>query len=131
MSAPTWTVIVHCGAGWHNPEKREIYQESMIQACYEAGKLLTRNARGDFSVSLSATAEVLKILEDDTTTNAGTGSALNIKGNVEMDCGIMDGNCGGFGAVGAISNVLNPSSVALHILSNSVSLLPLGRIPPM
>lgn len=132
-TSSSWIIVVHCGAGWHNRNKRKAYKQSLEKACLEAA-LILQNSNSDsdtWSECLDATKAALQILEDDPLSNAGLGSALNINGNVEMDCSMMDGKTGGFGSVGGITSVENPSSVVHHILKNSISLLPLGRIPPM
>lgn len=126
-----WVVVVHCGAGWHNPNKRKIYKEYLINSCKEAAKILQTKTESEFPCCIDATQAAMQILENDPISNAGYGSTLNTKGEVEMDSSIMDSKTGGFGSVGGISTVINPSAVALHILKNSISLLPLGRIPPV
>ena len=123
-----WTVIVHAGAGHHSPSQFPSYKSLVVAACLQASSLLETQLPG---TSLNALTSTLKILEDSPLTNAGLGSCLNLNGEVELDCSIMIGNTGAFGAVGAVKNVLNPSSI-VHtlIIENSKGLLSLGRIPP-
>lgn len=121
-----WVVIVHAGAGRHSLSLLDKYKIAMDNACKSAGEILSSSGS-----SLDAVVSALSVLEDDPITNAGTGSALNRDGHVEMDCSVMEGSTGRFGAVGAISNVYNPSAVAHHLLVSSSTPLSLGRIPPM
>ncbi|KAG0016578.1 hypothetical protein BGZ80_009121 [Entomortierella chlamydospora] len=75
---------------------------------------------------------MIRILEDDPVTNAGTGSNLNLDGQVECDASIMNGTTLGFGSVGALSDFKNPISVATKILEEAdQGPLSLGRIPPI
>ncbi|KAF9374144.1 taspase, threonine aspartase, 1 [Mortierella sp. AD011] len=75
---------------------------------------------------------MIRILEDDPVTNAGTGSNLNLDGQVECDASIMNGTTLGFGSVGAVSDFKNPISVATKILEEAdQGPLSLGRIPPI
>ncbi|KAG0249073.1 taspase, threonine aspartase, 1 [Mortierella polycephala] len=75
---------------------------------------------------------MIRVLEDDPVTNAGTGSNLNLDGQVECDASIMNGTTLGFGSVGAVSDFKNPISVASKILQESdQGALSLGRIPPL
>jgi taspase (threonine aspartase 1) len=57
------------------------------------------------------------------------GSNLNLNGKIECDASIMD--AGGFGSVGALSNVKNPIMVSLSLLNaQSKGTLSMGRIVP-
>ncbi|KAG8863259.1 hypothetical protein FRB96_008750 [Tulasnella sp. 330] len=69
-------------------------------------------------------------MEDDEGLNAGLGSNLTFKGTVECDSAIMNGS-GDFGAVGALSGVRNPISVARRILKRSTEPSAIGRVYPM
>ncbi|KAG0245119.1 taspase, threonine aspartase, 1 [Mortierella sp. GBA43] len=89
------------------------------------------------STTLDCTAtlvveHMIRILEDDPVTNAGTGSNLNLNAQVECDASIMNGTTLGFGSVGAVSEFKNPISVAAKLLHESdQGPLSLGRIPPI
>ncbi|XP_044310220.1 threonine aspartase 1 isoform X9 [Varanus komodoensis] len=64
-------------------------------------------------------------------TNAGMGSNLNLLGDIECDASIMDGKSLNFGAVGALSGIRNPVSVANRLLcEGQKGKLSAGRIPP-
>ncbi|NXQ45136.1 TASP1 aspartase, partial [Catharus fuscescens] len=64
-------------------------------------------------------------------TNAGLGSNLNLLGEIECDASIMDGKSLNFGAVGALSGIKNPVSVANRLLcEGQKGKLSAGRIPP-
>ncbi|ROL49675.1 Threonine aspartase 1, partial [Anabarilius grahami] len=69
--------------------------------------------------------------QDSPFTNAGTGSNLNISGEIECDASIMDGKSLNYGAVGALSGIKNPVLVARRLLSETQKgKLSAGRIPP-
>lgn len=79
--------------------------------------------------AVDAVEAAIKSLEDNQITNAGYGSNLCASGTVECDASIVD-QVGRSGAVGAVSNVQNPVSVARSVLEASVRPLALGRVPP-
>ena len=131
-----WAVMVHCGAGWHAPHNRSLYRQAMVQACESASAYFNSESGAETQEEpaksvIQGTAQVLQILEDDPITNAGRGSLLNEQGIIQMDCSLMNGPTGEYGAVGAISLVRYPSQVALHVLQHSQEEQPLQRIPPM
>uniref|UniRef100_A0A8I3XCT0 Threonine aspartase 1 n=2 Tax=Callithrix jacchus TaxID=9483 RepID=A0A8I3XCT0_CALJA len=73
----------------------------------------------------------LEFLKDSPFTNAGMGSNLNLLGEIECDASIMDGKSLNFGAVGALSGIKNPVSVANRLLcEGQKGKLSAGRIPP-
>ncbi|CAM0138424.1 unnamed protein product [Umbelopsis sp. WA50703] len=81
--------------------------------------------------SLEAVAAAIAVLEDDPSTNAGSGSNLTLQGTVECDASIMTDQ-GKFAAVGAVTGVKNPIYVAQKLLEVAEEgLLPLGRVPPI
>ncbi|KAG2182527.1 hypothetical protein INT43_007458, partial [Umbelopsis isabellina] len=70
-------------------------------------------------------------IQDDPSTNSGTGSNLTLQGTVECDASIMTDQ-GRFGAVGAVSGIKNPIYVAKKLLDVAQEgLLPLGRVSPI
>lgn len=69
--------------------------------------------------ALKAVEEAVKILEDDPHFNAGRGSALNCKGEVQMDASIMNGKNLKAGAVSLIKNVRNPISLAHAVMDKT------------
>ncbi|XP_051000692.1 threonine aspartase 1 isoform X6 [Acomys russatus] len=78
-----------------------------------------------------AVTAALVELEDSPFTNAGMGSNLNLLGEIECDASIMDGQSLNFGAVGALSGIKNPVSVANRLLrEGQKGKLSAGRIPP-
>ena len=80
----------------------------------------------------SLDSSLLPHLQDSPLTNAGVGSCLNLAGHVECDAGVMDGQSGTFGAVGAVTGIRNPSMAALRVMEEGrQGPLSLGRIPPM
>ncbi|KAJ2963375.1 hypothetical protein NQZ79_g1597 [Umbelopsis isabellina] len=81
--------------------------------------------------SLEAVAAAIAVLEDDPSTNSGTGSNLTLQGTVECDASIMTDQ-GRFGAVGAVAGIKNPIYVAKKLLEVAQEgLLPLGRVSPI
>ncbi|MBZ9728064.1 isoaspartyl peptidase/L-asparaginase [Salegentibacter sp. JZCK2] len=69
--------------------------------------------------ALDAVENAVRSLEDNPLFNSGRGSALNNKGEVEMDASIMDGKKNNAGAVSMVRNVKNPVTLARFIMENT------------
>jgi beta-aspartyl-peptidase (threonine type) len=65
----------------------------------------------------------IRVLESLPVFNAGTGSALNAAGGIEMCAGLMDGRDRSVGAVTVIRDVCHPISVARRLLPEKEILL--------
>ncbi|XP_028676399.1 threonine aspartase 1 [Erpetoichthys calabaricus] len=119
-------VLVHAGAGYHSESKAKEYKHACKRACQKAVEKLKSGA-----LAVDAVTAALIVLEDSTFTNAGTGSNLNLSGDIECDASIMDGKSLHFGAIGALSGIKNPVLVANRLLSEAQKgKLSAGRIPP-
>ncbi|HIE06054.1 MAG TPA: asparaginase, partial [bacterium (Candidatus Stahlbacteria)] len=68
--------------------------------------------------ALDVVEKTVVILEDNPIFNAGTGSSLNLNGEVEMDASIMDDRMR-FGAVAGIKAVKNPVVVARKVMEET------------
>uniref|UniRef100_A0AAY4E858 Threonine aspartase 1 n=1 Tax=Denticeps clupeoides TaxID=299321 RepID=A0AAY4E858_9TELE len=119
-------VLVHAGAGYHSESKAKEYKHVCKRACLRAVDRLRAGA-----LAVEAVTAALVELEDSPFTNAGTGSNLNLSGEIECDASIMDGKSLHYGAVGALSGIKNPVLVARRLLSEAQKgKLSAGRIPP-
>lgn len=118
-------IAVHVGAGQHSETLKKKYQKLCRDAC-KTGIAKLRSGGS----SLDAVVEATIILEDSALTNAGFGSNLTLKGDVECDASIMDGSKLLFGAVGAVSGIKNPISLAKRLCEQQKVKISHGRVPP-
>lgn len=115
------TIIVHGGAGeW--PRHRQAAALSGVKAAATAGWLVLRN-RGS---SVDAVETAVVSMEDNPIFNAGTGSALNLAGDVEMDAAIMDGKHLRGGGVAMVKRVRNPVKLARIVMEETDHVLLAG-----
>lgn len=108
------SLIVHGGAGKWRPDKQKDALIGVREAV-EAG----RDALEKGESALNTVESVVTTLEDNPVFNAGTGSSLNLDGEVEMDASIMDGSRRLPGAVTALRNVRNPIEVARKVMEET------------
>lgn len=106
-------VIVHGGAGPIRDESLPQRLDGCKAAALVAWEILAQNGS-----ALDAAEAAVVVLEDNPLFNAGTGSTLNLHGNVEMDAGIMDGDSLRAGAVAAVEGIKNPIKLARRVLED-------------
>lgn len=111
------SIAVHGGAG----EDSEFihlhqldYKAGLVDAVNMGYKILKQGGS-----ALDAVENAVRLLEDNPLFNSGRGSALNNKGEVEMDASIMDGSNNSAGAVSIVRNVKNPVTLARFIMENT------------
>ncbi|GMH23256.1 hypothetical protein Nepgr_025099 [Nepenthes gracilis] len=112
-----WAIAVHGGAG---------VDPNLSTRCQEdAKRLLTRRLNLGISTlrsnltAIDVVELVVRELETDPVFNAGRGSALTVKGTVEMEASIMDGVKRRYGAVSGLTTVKNPISLARLVMDKS------------
>lgn len=115
-------LIVHGGAG--------NWQVSLHKRAL-AGVLKASNAGFDVLLekgsALDAIVAAVSVMEDNKIFNAGTGSTLNLQGDVEADAGIMDGKTLRGGGVALLRGIRNPIRAARVIMERTDHVLMAGR----
>ncbi|MDR3673783.1 MAG: isoaspartyl peptidase/L-asparaginase family protein [Holophaga sp.] len=118
---PRFVIQVHGGA-WAIPEALKESHRRGVQRAYAAAlDALTAGVR-----PLEALLAALKVMEDDPTFDAGTGSFLNEDGEVELDAAVMEGKGLKAGAVAAVGRFKNPSAIALAVMEHTEHVLLIG-----
>lgn len=113
MTGRVPALIVHGGAGADPQEGREELREGIHQAVQAGWGVLEGGGS-----SLDAVEAAVCVLEDHPRFNAGRGSVLTSAGTVEMDASIMEGAGLRNGAVGSVTAVRHPISLARRILDS-------------
>jgi beta-aspartyl-peptidase (threonine type) len=106
-------IIVHGGAGADPVDGREELRAGVRAAAQAGWARLT-----DGGSAVDAVEAAVRALEDHPRFNAGRGSVLTAAGTVEMDASIMEGNRLRCGAVGAVSRIANPISLARRVMED-------------
>ncbi len=111
------SIIVHGGAGEVSPEDDPA---ACLSGCLSAARIGKKILDAGGS-ALDAVEAAVVALEDDPTFNAGLGSALNLRGDVETDASVM--YAGGAGAVGCLKDVKNPIRLARLVMEKTPHVL--------
>ncbi|CAG00375.1 unnamed protein product, partial [Tetraodon nigroviridis] len=107
-------VVVHGGAG-SVPKERSAGARQGVCAAARAGYVVLQGGGS----SMDAVVEAVTQLENNSMFNAGCGSVLNIKGEVEMDALVMDGQTLASGAVVAVRNIANPIQLSRLVMEKT------------
>lgn len=117
--APTWTIVVHGGAGSMTPEtlgaESEREARAALARALEAGATILRNG----GRAVDAVEAAVVVLEDDPHFNAGRGSVFTAEGRIECDAAIMDGAKLDAGAVAGVRSTRNPIRLAREVMDRS------------
>jgi L-asparaginase / beta-aspartyl-peptidase len=111
------TMVVHGGAGPDSEfikKNIDAYKQGLREAVSAGYSVLQ-----DGGSALDAVEAAVNYLEDNPLFNAGRGSALNEKAEVEMDASIMDGKNMKSGAVAIVKNIKNPVTLARAIMDKT------------
>lgn len=107
-------VVVHGGAGYVLKQRFEVSTAGVKEAARKGYAILKSGGS-----ALDAVVETVAILENNPTYNAGRGSMLNAKGEVEMDALVMDGRTLACGAVSAVRRLANPIHLARLVMEKT------------
>src|SRR5215468_6977580 len=119
--APVLAIVVHGGA-WSIPlAQREAHRRGCIAAAELGWRALEQGGS-----ALDAVVAAIRMLEDDPTFDAGTGSVLAADGRVQLDAGLMDGRTLKIGAVANVRTVRSPFVLAREVLEHSAHHLLVG-----
>ncbi len=105
-------LILHGGAGRWPRDKDKI--DRVLAVLEEACK-----AGLETSDPVDAVVEAVAVMEDSGVLNAGVGSVLNLRGEREMDAGVMDGRNMKAGAVALVTYPRNPVRLARYVMEHS------------
>lgn len=115
-------IVVHGGAGAVTDNSLPERLEGCKAAALAGWQILQQEGSALEAVEVAVVA-----MEDNPLFNAGTGSTLNSRGEVEMDAAIMEGESLRVGAVGAVQRIKNPIRLARRVLEDGRHVLLAGE----
>jgi beta-aspartyl-peptidase (threonine type) len=115
-------LVVHGGAGADPGEDRRELRDGMRVAAGAGWRVLAGGGP-----ALDAVEAAVRALEDHPRFNAGRGAVLTSGGTVELDASIMEGDRLRCGAVGAVSRIANPVTLARRVLDDGRHVLLVGE----
>jgi beta-aspartyl-peptidase (threonine type) len=120
-----FAIAVHGGAGpdsEHIKNNKPAIEQGLRDAATAGLEYLRRGA-----TATDAVERAIAVLEDNPVFNAGRGSVLNTKGQVEMDASLMDGRTLRAGAVAGVQMLRNPIKVARMVMDKTEHVLLCGK----
>ncbi|MGC4002167.1 MAG: isoaspartyl peptidase/L-asparaginase [Pirellulales bacterium] len=120
-----FAIALHGGAGVdpakHTAEELAAYDRGLRTALAVGMTIL--EAGGS---AIEAVEWTVRALEDDPLFNAGRGAVLNAAGRHELDAAIMDGRTRRCGAVGCVTTIRNPITLARLVMTETPHVLLVG-----
>src|SRR5258708_24294858 len=121
MRRPKPVILVHGGAGDWPSELRKRGLNGVRKAADRGFRILSSGGS-----TLDAVEVAIVSLEDDAVFNAGTGSTLNLRGEIETDAAIMDGKTLRGAGVALLRGIKNPIKAARIIFEKTDHVLIAG-----
>jgi beta-aspartyl-peptidase (threonine type) len=115
-------LIVHGGAGADPAEGPDELRLGIREAVIQGWRVLAEDG-----TALDAVEAAVRSMEAHPRFNAGRGAVLTRDGRVELDASIMEGDGLRSGAVGAVSRIAHPVTLARRILEDGHHVLLVGE----
>ena len=115
-----YAIVIHGGAG-RAPSSKEwrTNRAKVLETALTTGETMLKSEES----SIDTVEAVVRILEDSPYFNAGKGAVFNAAAQHELDATIMDGRDRSTGAVGGVTTVKNPISLARRVMTNTKHVL--------
>ena len=110
--APEYAMVIHGGAGTILKESMTPEKESGIRAAMNAALSAGEKVLKAGGSAADAVEATIWVMEDSPYFNAGKGAVFTNAGINEMDASFMTGHDQNAGAVGGVTNLKHPISVA-------------------
>ena len=118
-----WTLVLHGGCGAMRPAtlspEHEAQARAGLNAALDAGEIVLAGGGS----ALDAVEAAARVLEEDSSFNAGRGSVLTADGQAELDAAIMSGRNRRAGAVAGMTTTRAPVSAARAVMEHSPHVL--------
>lgn len=121
MRQPKPIIIVHGGAGDWPSELHNQGLKGVRKAADRGFRILTNGGS-----ALDAVEAAIVLLEDNPVFNAGRGSTLNLRGEIETDAAIMDGRTLRGAGVALLRDIKNPIKAARLVFEKTDHVLMAG-----
>jgi L-asparaginase / beta-aspartyl-peptidase len=124
---PEYAIVIHGGAGTIEKSNMDeatekAYHEALNQSLDAGEKILKSGGK-----SIDAVIAAIKVMEDSPLFNAGKGAVFTNEGKNELDASIMTGDTQMAGAVGSVTNVKNPITLARAVMEKSEHVMMVGK----
>ena len=117
MTETRWRLVVHGGAGSVRMGRLSPDQEQAARAGLEAALAAGASILEKREAAIDAVEAAVRVLEEDSSYNAGRGSVLTASGCIELDAAIMDGRMRAAGAVAGLRTTRAPITLARTLLN--------------
>ncbi|MBU8891774.1 MAG: isoaspartyl peptidase/L-asparaginase [Bacteroidales bacterium] len=124
---PEYVLVIHGGAGNASNRDINIKQQEEYKAKLNEALNIGEKILSDGGTCIEAIEKTINFLEDCPLFNAGKGAVFTHDGRNELDASIMQGSDLSAGAVAGVSDIKNPISAAIEVMTNSKHVLMAGK----
>lgn len=127
ITRPDYVIVIHGGAG--NASNRDINEEQQKEYKDKLNEALTigEEILKNGGTCIEAIEKTINFMEDCPLFNAGKGAVFTNDGHNELDASIMQGWDLNAGAVAGVSDIKNPISAAIKVMTDSKHVLLSGK----
>lgn len=127
MERLPYAIAIHGGAGTILKENMTPEKEASFRAALDSALLIGEEILKNGGSSLDAIEKTINFLENCPLFNAGRGAVFTHEGKNELDASIMDGSNQRAGAVGSVTTVKNPITLARAVMEKSPHVMLTGH----
>ena len=122
-----YVIVLHGGAGVINRSSMDSLLEHEYRKAIDSALTAGEKILASGGTSLDAVEAAVMWMEDNPLFNAGRGSVFTHEGKNEMDASIMNGSDLSAGAVGGVSHIRHPISLARMVMEKSPHVMLVGQ----
>lgn len=124
---PAYAIVIHGGAGTilkenMTPEKEAEYTQALNDAL-DIGENVLKNGGS----SMDAVTQTIVFMENSPLFNSGKGAVFTHEGKNELDASMMNGATLNAGAIGGVTTVKNPITLARAVMEKSEHVMLTGK----
>ena len=127
IAQAAYAIVIHGGAGTIKRDRMTPAQDSAYRKALNEALSIGEEILKAGGTSMNAVEKTIRFLEDSPLFNAGKGAVFTHDGTNELDASFMDGATKNAGAIGGVTNIKNPITLARAVMEKSAHVMLTGK----